>query len=337
MPISLGELATRFGCDLDGDPDIAIDNVASLTQAGPRSLCFFSNSRLSEQLSQTRAAAVIVRVEHAADAPCASLITTDPYACFARIATFLNPLPKLRAGIHASAVVHASAKVAASAEVAANVVIDENAVIGEGVYIAPGSYVGRDCKIGEETRLLANVTLARNVSIGARCIMHPGVVIGADGFGNAPSADGWLKVPQLGGVRIGDDVEIGANSTVDCGAFDDTVLGDGVRIDNLCMVGHNAIIGDHTAMASMVGVAGSVKIGRHCLIAGQVGIAGHIEICDGVMINGQGMVTKSINKPGVYASSFPVEDVRTWNRRVARFRRLDSFHERIKTLEENDS
>ena len=331
MPISLGELATRFGCDLDGDPDIAIDNVASLTQAGPRSLCFFSNSRLSEQLSQTRAAAVIVRVEHAADAPCASLITTDPYACFARIATFLNPLPKLRA------VVHASAKVAASAEVAANVVIDENAVIGEGVYIAPGSYVGRDCKIGEETRLLANVTLARNVSIGARCIMHPGVVIGADGFGNAPSADGWLKVPQLGGVRIGDDVEIGANSTVDCGAFDDTVLGDGVRIDNLCMVGHNAIIGDHTAMASMVGVAGSVKIGRHCLIAGQVGIAGHIEICDGVMINGQGMVTKSINKPGVYASSFPVEDVRTWNRRVARFRRLDSFHERIKTLEENDS
>jgi UDP-3-O-[3-hydroxymyristoyl] glucosamine N-acyltransferase len=335
MAISLGELATRFGCDLNGNPDDVVDHVASLAAAGPRSLTFLSNPRLKAELAATRAGVVVLRGDDADDAPVATLVADDPYGTYARMASLLHPAPSPVAGVHASAVVSDSARIAATAEVGANSVLGENVVIGAHVVVGPGCVIGPDCEIGSDSRLIANVTLPRRVRIGRRCIIHPGAVIGADGFGNAMTAEGWVKVPQLGGVSIGDDVEIGANTTIDCGALDDTVIEDGVRIDNLCMIAHNVHVGAHTAMASMTGIAGSTQIGKRCMFAGQAGVVGHIRICDDVVVSGQAMVSRDISEPGVYASSFPVEPVRDWNRRVARLRRIDSLFERVGKLERN--
>ena len=336
MPISLGELAARFGCELIGDPDVVIDDVAALGNAGSRSLSFLSASGFKGQLASTKAAAVILRAEDAAASPTASLVTDNPYACYARIAAAIHPAAVHEPGIHASAVVAATARVADSAHIAANAVIEDRAVIGENVYVGPTSVVGADCEVGDDCRLHANVTLVQRVHTGKRCIFHSGCVIGADGFGNALTAEGWLKVPQLGGVRIGDDVEVGSSTTIDCGAIDDTVVGDGVRLDNQIQIAHNVIIGDHTAMATGCAIAGSARIGKRCMFAGMVGMAGHIEVCDDVVVNGKGMISKSITEPGVYASNFPVEPVRSWNRRVAMVRRLEQLYERVSQLEKRD-
>ncbi len=333
MPISLGELATRFGCDLDGDPDAAVDGVASLGAAGSRSLSFYTNSRLLPQLESTRAAAVVLRADDAPCAPCAALISADPYATYARIAGFLHPQPAPVAGMHPTAVVDPSARVSPSAEIGPHVSIGANCVVGERVIIGAGSVVGPDCELGADSRLIARVTLVRRVTLGERAVIHPGAVLGADGFGNAMTPEGWVKVPQLGGVRIGNDVDIGANTTIDCGALGDTVIGDGVRIDNLCMVAHNVRIGAHTALAAMTGIAGSTEVGARCLFAGQSGAVGHIRICDDVVVSGQAMVSKDITEPGVYASSFPCEPVRDWNKKVARLRRLDTLFNRVTDLE----
>jgi UDP-3-O-[3-hydroxymyristoyl] glucosamine N-acyltransferase len=336
VPISLGELAARFGCELIGDPDVVIDDVAALGNAGSRSLSFLSASGFKGQLASTKAAAVILRAEDAAASPTASLVTDNPYACYARIAAAIHPAAVHEPGIHASAVVAATARVADSAHIAANAVIEDRAVIGENVYVGPTSVVGPDCEVGDDCRLHANVTLVQRVHTGKRCIFHSGCVIGADGFGNALTAEGWLKVPQLGGVRIGDDVEVGSSTTIDCGAIDDTVVGDGVRLDNQIQIAHNVIIGDHTAMATGCAIAGSARIGKRCMFAGMVGMAGHIEVCDDVVVNGKGMISKSITEPGVYASNFPVEPVRSWNRRVAMVRRLEQLYERVSQLEKRD-
>ena len=336
MPISLGELAARFGCELIGDPDVVIDDVAALGNAGSRSLSFLSGSGFKGQLASTKAAAVILRADDAAASPTASLVTDNPYACYARIAAVIHPAPVHEPGIHASAVVAETAVVAVSAHIAPNAVIEDRAVIGENVYVGPTSVVGPDCEIGDDCRLHANVTLVRRVRTGRRCIFHSGCVVGADGFGNALTPEGWLKVPQLGGVRIGDDVEVGSSTTIDCGAIDDTVVGDGVRLDNQIQIAHNVIIGDHTAMATGCAIAGSARIGKRCMFAGMVGMAGHIEVCDDVVVNGKGMISKSITEPGVYASNFPVEPVRSWNRRVAMVRRLEQLYERVSRLEKRD-
>lgn len=336
MATSLGELATRFGCDLNGDPDTVVDSVASLPNAGPRNLGFLSNSKLKSQLTTTKAAAVIVRVEDAGDCPVATLVTSDPYATYARMAAVLHPLPIVVPGIHAAAVIDETANVSASAEVCAGVVIGARSRIGENVYVGPGTVIGPDCDVGRDCRFIANVTFARRVQTGERCAFHPGVVIGADGFGNAMTPEGWVRVPQVGGVTLGSDVEIGANTTVDCGAIDDTVLGDGVRIDNLCMVGHNVKIGAHTAIASSTAIAGSAVIGERCLFGGQAGSVGHVTICDDVFISGRGMVTKNITEPGAYASGFPAEKVSQWNRRVARLRRIDTLYDRVSKLEKGE-
>jgi len=226
--------------------------------------------------------------------------------------------------------------VADSAHIAAHVFIGDETVIGENTYVGPNTVVGPNCTVDSDCRLIASVTLVRQVELGARSIIHPGTVIGADGFGNAMTPEGWVKVPQLGGVRIGADVEIGANTTVDCGAIDDTVIENGVRIDNLCMIAHNAHIGEHTAMAGSSGVSGSTTIGKRCMFAGQSGTVGHITVCDDVVISGKAVISKSITKPGVYASIFPAEEVSIWNRRVARFRRLDQLIERVKKLEKSN-
>ena len=333
MPIKLGELAAQFDCELVGDPDLIIDNVAGLQNAGPRSLSFLSNPKFRKQLAATSAAAIVLRAEDADDAPVAALISDNPYADYARMAAVIHPQPHYAPGVAASAVIAATAEISPSAHVAANVSIGDRTTIGDNVYVGPGSVIGPDCNVGAGCRLVANVTLVRDASLGQRGIIHPGVVIGADGFGNAMTPEGWVKVPQLGGVRIGNDVEIGANTTVDCGAIEDTVIEDGVRIDNLCMIGHNVHIGAHTAMAAMTGISGSTTIGKRCLFAGQSGAVGHVTICDDVVVSGKAVVSKDITEPGVYAASFTAEPAKEWSRKVARFRRLGQLIERVNKLE----
>ena len=336
MAISLGELATRFGCDLSGDPDIAVERVASLGDAGANELTFLSNSKLIDRLAATQAAAVVLRAEHADACPVATLIADDPYATYARMAAVIHPPVKLQSGVHSTAVIAPAAEVGETAQIDALAYIGERSIVGESVYIGPGTVIGPDCVIGDGCRFIANVTLARQVTIGKRGLFHPGSVIGADGFGNVMMPEGWVKVPQIGGVKIGNDVEVGANTTIDCGTIGDTVIEDGVRLDNLCMIGHNARIGAHTAMASGAAIAGSVTIGKRCLIAGKAGTVGHISICDDVQIGGRATVTKDITEPGTYAGGFAAEKAGDWNRRVARFKRIQSLYDRIAELEKGD-
>jgi UDP-3-O-[3-hydroxymyristoyl] glucosamine N-acyltransferase len=320
LSASLGELAVQFGCELVGDPSAIVSRVATLANADSESISFFVNKAYREQLRQTTAAAVLVRPDDAKDCPVNALLADDPYLAYARIADILCPFPDLAPGVHKSAVVASSVSMPDSAQVSPNAVIDNDCVIGERVFIGAGVVIGPRCTLGDDTRLNANVTLVQDVRMGERCIVHSGSVIGSDGFGNAMSDGGWVKVPQVGGLRIGNDVEIGANCTIDRGAIDDTVIGDGVRLDNLVHIAHNVQIGDHSALAACVGIAGSTVIGKRCMFAGQAGIDGHINICDDVVIGGASVVTKDIKEPGYYIA-------------VARFRRLGDLVQRVKNLE----
>ena len=333
MTISLGDLAERFDCELLGDPAIKVDRVATLGNAGSSSVTFLANPAYRSQLQDTGAAAVILAKDAAADCPVAALVTTNPYATYAKVATLLYPEPPVSAGFHPSAVVAASAQVADSASLGPNVVIGENCRIGAGVAIGAGSVIGDDCEIGDHSRLMANVTLVRRVRLGARCVVYPGAVLGAPGFGFARDTENWVHVPQVGRVLIGDDVDIGANTTVDCGAIEDTVIENGVKLDNMIQIGHNARIGEHTVMAAMVAIAGSATVGKRCMFGGKSGIVGHVSLCDDVIVQGKTMISKTINKPGVYSGSFPGDEVGRWRRYVARFRQLDKLFERVSVLE----
>jgi UDP-3-O-[3-hydroxymyristoyl] glucosamine N-acyltransferase len=333
MAISLGDLAIQFGCELIGDPSVEVSRVATLSGADRSSLSFLSNSSYRQLLGETKAAAVILRAADAPSCPVAALVAENPYLLYARAAALLHPLPDSTPGIHSSAVIADSATVAQSAQVAAQAVIGSDCVVGNGAVIGPGCILGDNCSVGDASRLVANVTLVQDVAIGARCILHPGCVIGSDGFGNAMSESGWVKVPQIGGVRIGNDVEIGANTTVDRGAIEDTVIGSGVRLDNLVQIGHNVHIGEHTAIAAMSGISGSCVVGKRCMIGGQSGTVGHVTICDDVIITGKTMVTKNIEKPGTYSGGFAAEEAGVWKRRVARFRRLDALADRLSAVE----
>lgn len=330
---SLGELAAQFGCELIGDPSASISRVATLSGASAGHLSFFANKAYRDQLHNTRATAVLLREEDAPTCPVAALITPDPYLTYARMAVFLHPEVSVRPGVHISAVLSGTATVADSAEVSAHVSIADDVSIGEHVFIGAGVVIGPRCRIGNHCRINANATLVQDVRMGNRCIVHPGAVIGSDGFGNARGENGWEKVPQIGGVTIGSDVEIGANTTIDRGAVDDTVIEDGVRLDNLIQIAHNVRIGAHTAMAAFSGVSGSTTIGKRCMFAGQSGIVGHIRICDDVVVGGATMISKDINEPGFYTGSFPGEKDRDWKRKVARFRRLDDLVRRVNRLE----
>jgi UDP-3-O-[3-hydroxymyristoyl] glucosamine N-acyltransferase len=312
MGIALGELAVRFGCELSGDPDLLVDHVAPLQSAGRGALSFLANPRLTSQLAATRAAAVVLEPRSAAACPVAALITANPHALFARVATLLHPPPPLRPGIHPTAIVDARARIDATAEIAPYVLIAADAVIGPRCLIGPACLIGQGVGMGADCRLLGRVTIEHGVQLGARALIHAGAVIGADGFGLAREGGRWLKVPQVGGVRIGDDVEIGANTTIDRGTMDDTVIGDGVKLDNQIQIAHNVQIGAHTAIAACTGVSGSVRIGERCMIAGGSGLAGHIEICDDVVLTGMSMVPHSVTRPGVYTSVIPVEPIRRW-------------------------
>ena len=326
--ISLGELAVRFGLGLQGEPELRVSHVATLSNAEPGSISFLANPRYRKQMESTRATAVVLGPENAAGCPVAALIDPNPYLAYARVAELLHPVREAAAGIHPSAVVSASARIAASASVAALAVVEDDAHIGERVLVGPGCIVQRGAQVGADSRLIARVNLYPGVQIGQRCILHAGAVVGADGFGFAANAGTWVKVPQVGSVRIGDDVEIGANTTIDCGAIEDTVVEHGVKLDNQIQVGHNVTIGAHTAVAGCVGISGSTTIGQRCMIGGGVGIAGHLTIADDVVVTGCSLVSASIKHAGSYSSGMPTVETRLWRRMVAHLRRLDVKKER---------
>ena len=334
MVMLLGDLAGQINAELhNGDPDSALQAVATLQNAGPGELAFLANRNYRRYLAQTRATAVILAPEYADQCPVAALVSGNPYACYARAAALLYPPPPARQGIHPSAVLADDCRVDASAWIGPHCVIEQGVEIGPGVQLAAGCYIGTGSHIGANSRLAAGVRVCHGVTIGLRASIAPGVVIGSDGFGLANDNGQWLHVPQLGGVRIGDDVDIGANTTIDRGALEDTVLEDGVRLDNQIQVAHNVFIGAHTAIAGCVGISGSARIGRHCLIGGGVGIVGHLEIADHVVITGMTMVTRSITKAGVYSSGVPHQDNESWNRNYARLRHLDRLARRVQALE----
>jgi UDP-3-O-[3-hydroxymyristoyl] glucosamine N-acyltransferase len=308
---------------LRGDPDRRIERVAALTAAGPHDLAFIANPRYRAQLAHTQAGAVVLDAATAAGSPVPALIAANPHATFARIAALLHPAPRAPAGIHASALIESGANVHPDAHVGAYATIGAGAKIGARTYVGPHCILGERVTVGADCRLVARVTLCDAVTIGDRCVLHPGVVIGADGFGMAPDRGTWVKVPQLGTARIGSDVEIGANTTIDRGALGDTVIEDGVKLDNQIQIGHNAYVGAHTAIAGCVGISGSAVIGKRCMLAGGVGVAGHLTIGDDVVVTASSLVTRSLESGRVYSGAIPVEDARTWRRLVGRFKRSD--------------
>lgn len=334
---TLGQLAVRFGCELRGDPDARVVRVADLRSATPDTICFLANPKYLPHLSVTRAGAVILDAKSAAHCAVAALIAKNPHATFARVAQLLHAAVVSAPSVHPSAVMDASAQVDASASIAAQCVIGAGVKIGARVSLGPGCVVMRDASLGDDTRLIARVTICEGVSIGERCILHPGAVVGSDGFGNANDGGVWIKVPQLGSVRIGNDVEIGANTTIDRGALGDTVIEDGVKLDNQIQIGHNVRIGAHTAMAAGVGIAGSTTIGKHCMFAGKVGVAGQLDICDGVILMGRATVSGSISKPGSYSGTLGLEETNKFRRNAARFRQLDDMAKQLNRLSKTDA
>jgi UDP-3-O-[3-hydroxymyristoyl] glucosamine N-acyltransferase len=312
----------RFGLELRGDPALRVSHVATLAQATDGSLSFLANSRYRKHLGATHATAVVVAPGDAAACPVAAFIDSNPYLAYARIAALMYPPASVTPGIHPSAAVASDASVAPSASVGPMCVIEAGAVVGERVRIGAGCTILAGARIGDDTQLMPRVTLYPAVSIGVRCLLHSGVVIGADGFGFAPDFGTWFKVPQAGSVRIGDDVEIGANTTIDRGAIDDTIVENGVKLDNQIQVGHNVIIGAHTAIAGCTGISGSTIIGQRCMVGGMVGFAGHLTIADDVTITGCSLVSASIREAGSYSSGMPTVETRLWRRMVANLRRF---------------
>ena len=321
------ELAQRFGLELRGE-DRAVHGVGTLATASAGQLGFLANPRYRGQLADTAAGVVVLRAEDADARNGTALLARDPYVAFAKIAALFESKPARAAGIHPTAVVDASAEVDPSAQVGAHVSIGAHSRIGAGASIGPGCVIGDGCEVGEDCELVARVTLVTRVRLGSRVLIHPGAVLGADGFGIAMDHGHWTKVPQLGGVVVGDDCEIGANTTIDRGALGDTVLEEDVRLDNQIQVGHNVRIGAHTAMAGCAAVAGSATIGRHCLVGGGAGILGHLEICDRVVVTAMSMVSHSIREPGEYSSGTPLMDNRSWRKSAARFKQLDDIARR---------
>jgi len=334
LAMQLGDLARQLGVELRGDAGITVSAVGTLQNAGPDALSFLSNPSYQRFLKTTRAAAVVLSAEQADACPVAALIAENPYLIYARAASLLFPQPVLEPGIHPSAVVADSASVAVDAHVGPCAVIGERVQIAAGVYVGPGCVIESDCQIGDQTRLMARVTLCRDTIIGRRCLIHPGAVLGSDGFGLANDNGRWVKVPQLGRVRVGDDVEIGANTTIDRGALEDTLLHNGVKLDNLIQIAHNVEVGEHTAMAGCSAIAGSTKIGSHCTVGGQAGLVGHLTIGDNVHFSAASMVTRSFENPGYYSGGFPTMENKEWRKAVARIRRLEEMNREIKELKQ---
>ena len=339
MPVSvrLGEVARLLGGELLGDATQAITRIGPLDTADGQTVGFLSNPRYQSQLQTTQAGCVIVgpALRDAASARGAALVCADPYLAFARLTQWWAAQQRrpAAAGVHASAVVEEGAVIDASASVGALAFIGRGAHIGAGAVVGPQCHVGEDARVGGGTWLKPRVVLGEACVIGQRGIVHSGAVIGADGFGFAPTEGRWEKIEQLGAVRIGDDVEIGANTCVDRGALDDTVLEDGVKLDNLVQIGHNVRVGAHSAFAGCVGVAGSARIGRHCTAGGGAIILGHLEIVDHVHITAATVITRSIHKPGQYSGAFPFDDNASWEKNAATLRQLHALRDRLRALE----
>ncbi|MES1992974.1 MAG: UDP-3-O-(3-hydroxymyristoyl)glucosamine N-acyltransferase [Pseudomonadota bacterium] len=334
---TLAELALHLGCGLVGDGETRIVGVCTLFPGLPGRVSFLANPAYRRLLGRTEAAAVVLNEADSLSCPVPALIAANPHLAFARLAELFAPPRRTEQGIHPTAVVDQTARVHPSAQIGPHCIVGAGAEVAEAVVLGSHCVVAESARIGPHSQLVARVYIGPGVSLGSRCVLHPGVVIGADGFGFARDGERWVKVPQLGAVRIGDDVEIGANTTVDRGALDDTVLEDGVKLDNQIQIGHNVHIGAHTVIAACSGISGSTVIGRRCMIGGGVGMNGHLQIADDVVITGMTMVTHSLHAAGVYSSGLPVDDNRRWQRNVARFRHLDTLAGRVRHLERSQT
>ncbi|AZK61816.1 UDP-3-O-(3-hydroxymyristoyl)glucosamine N-acyltransferase [Pectobacterium carotovorum subsp. carotovorum] len=331
--IRLDALAQQLDAQLHGDGDIVITGVASMHSAKTGQITFLSDSRYREQLAGTQASAVVLTEADLPYCQVAALVVKNPYLTYARMAQLLDTTPQPATDIAPSAVIAPDVTLGQNVSVGANAVIESGAQLGNGVVIGPGCFIGKDARIGAGTRLWANVTIYHRVELGEHCLIQSGTVIGSDGFGYANDRGNWVKIPQLGTVRIGDRVEIGASTTIDRGALDDTVIGNGVIIDNQCQIAHNVVIGDNTAVAGGVIMAGSLKIGRYCMIGGASVINGHMEICDKVTVTGMGMVMRPITEPGVYSSGIPLQPNKVWRKTAALVMNIDEISKRLKAVE----
>ncbi len=330
---TLAQITSRLGGRLVGDGSVEIDQVGSLEHAGARQIAFFASPRFKARLAETRAAAVVLGPDAESLTALPRIVSERPYPYFARVSQLLNPAPAPVPGIDPSARVAPSAQIAPTARVEAGAVVGEGTQIGERAWIGAGCYLGDDVALGEDSRLHPSVVVYAGCRIGARALVHSGAVIGADGFGMAADEGRWIKVPQIGRVLIGDDVEIGANTTIDRGTVDDTVLEDGVKLDNQVQIGHNCRIGAHTAMAGCAGVAGSATIGRRCTLGGAAVVLGHLSLCDDVHVSAATVISRSIRKPGTYTGMYPFDDNAAWARNTALVRHLAELAERLGALE----
>lgn len=333
MQYTLSALAEKTGAGLSGSGDTVVEKVADITSGEQGSIVFVSNTKYTRHLKTTAASAVIItdKMLQVCDKP--ALVTDNPRAVFAKIALLLNPLPEVEPWISPHAVIADDAEVDSSARIEACVVIQSGASVGPGTWVSPGCVLEKNARIGANTRLFANVTIGEGCTIGDNNILHSGAVIGADGFGYVWDQDSYIKVPQLGSVHIGNDVEIGANTTIDRGAIGNTIVEDGVKIDNLVQLGHNVHIGEHTTMSGHTGVAGSAIIGKKCILGGDVAISDNIEIADNVILTGRSSVSNSIRESGMYSSGIPAVEARKWRRILGRIKQLDELAKSIKALE----
>jgi len=331
--LKLKDIAEKIGARIRGDGDCEITGIASLENAAVGDVSFLSNNRYRGHLRDTHASAVILREQDADEFTGNVLIMDQPSAGYGRAALLLAPERETVAGTHGSAVISPSASIADSASIGPYCVIEDDVHVGARVDLGPGCTLGAGCVVGDDSRLVARVTVCAGSQIGKRAVLHPGVVIGADGFGLTNENGIWKKIPQLGHVVLGDDVEIGANSCVDRGALKPTRIGNGVKIDNLVQVAHNVVIGDHCAIAGCVGIAGSARLGKRCSIGGGVGILGHVDITDDVMVTGMTFVSKSIDKAGIYSSGSPLETNQQWRRNMVRMKKLDELAKKVAHLE----
>ncbi|RRZ92295.1 UDP-3-O-(3-hydroxymyristoyl)glucosamine N-acyltransferase [Erwinia sp. 198] len=331
--IRLADLAQQLDADLHGDGDIVISGIASMQSAQSGQITFLSNSRYREQLAACKASAVVLQAADVEFCQSAALVVKDPYLTYARMAQILDTTPQPATNIAPGAVIDATAKLGKNVSVGANAVIESGVELGDNVVIGAGCFIGKNTRIGAGSRLWANVSVYHEVQIGENCLIQSGTVIGADGFGYANDRGNWVKIPQLGTVIIGDRVEIGACTTIDRGALDNTQIGNGVIIDNQCQIAHNVVIGDNTAVAGGVIMAGSLKIGRYCMIGGASVINGHMEICDKVTVTGMGMVMRPITQPGVYSSGIPLQPNKNWRKTAALVMNIDEMSKRLKAVE----
>ena len=320
--ITSGDLVKKLGGELIGDSNILINSVASLESAHQNSISFFNNPKYLDLLKSTKAAVVIIKKGNLPDRSGTSIVIDNPYLYFAKVSQLLNPSKTLKKEIHKSAIIHPSCKLGQDVYIGPNVVIEENVSLGDDVIIHAGSIIESDSAIGNASVIHPHVVIKTNTIIGKNCILYAGCIIGSDGFGYAKDDSKWLAIPQIGRVLLGDNVDIGSNSTIDRGALDDTIISSGVKIDNLVQIGHNCLIGENTIIAGCVGIAGSAKIGKNCAIGGAAMILGHLSITDNVTISPGSMITRSIKTSGTYTALMPFQDHETWLKTAAKIKRL---------------